>query len=84
MSDSYRMERIERLLNELRYEVEIGMIKGEIEDETMCFAFYVPISKQIPKGVVQCEFRTRPIPFINMPVGSGLVPKLEIIKGGRS
>ena len=56
----FRKERIERLLLELRYEVERGMMEGEIEEE-MEYRFYVPISKAIPEGVVFCEFRTRPI-----------------------
>ncbi len=56
-----RMERIEKLLNELSYEVERGMMEREV-DEHLGFRFYVPISSKIPDGVVFCEFRTRPIP----------------------
>lgn len=59
----FRMERIEKLLNELRYEVEWGMMEYEI-DEQIGFRFYVPVSRAIPNGVVFCEFRTRPIPAI--------------------
>lgn len=58
---NYRMERIERLLKELEYETTRGMMEGEI-DESLGFRFIVPVSKQIDKGVVQCEFRTRPVP----------------------
>lgn len=63
MSDptNFRRERIEKLLHELRYEIERGMLERDI-DETLSFRFYVPISSAIPDGVVQCEFRTRPIP----------------------
>ena len=56
---NYRMERIERLLRELEYEVTRGMLEREI-DETIGFRFTVPISNSIPDGVVSCEFRTRP------------------------
>lgn len=60
MSESnYRMERIERLLRELEYEVVRGMMDREI-DETIVFQFIVPVSQSIPNGTVMCEFRTRP------------------------
>ena len=65
MSDQYRRERIERLLHELRYEIERGMLEHEI-DETITFRFYVPISSAIPDGVVFCQFQTRPIPRYQM------------------
>ena len=63
MSDptSFRQERINKLLHELRYEVERGMLEKDI-DETIGFRFYVPLSHAIPNGVVLCEFHTRPIP----------------------
>lgn len=60
MSD-FRMERIEKLLNELRYEVSRGIMEREIE-ETISFSFIVPVSGAIPDGVVQCSFETRPVP----------------------
>lgn len=56
---NYRQERIERLLTELRYEVERGMLEREIGEE-MTYRFFVPISSKIPDGVVFCEFRTKP------------------------
>lgn len=59
MSDNYRMERIERLLYELRHEVTRGMMEGDI-DETLSFVFLVPVSKSIPEGMVRCAFETRP------------------------
>jgi hypothetical protein len=63
MSDpsNFRKERIEKLLYELRYEIERGMMEKDIGEE-MGFRFYVPISSKIPDGVVFCEFRTRPVP----------------------
>ena len=81
MSDNYRKERIERLLRELQYEIEIGMMQGEIE-ESLGLRFYVPTSKSIPDGVVFCEFRTRPIHRHSI-IGCelGTEPKLRIVKG---
>lgn len=75
----FRRERIEKLLHELRYEVERGMMQGEI-DETMGFQFIVPISKAIPDGVVFCEFRTKPMHRI-VALGRGYEePRLKVIK----
>ena len=56
---SYRLERIERLLKELEYEVVRGIMDNEI-DETIMFRFIVPVSRAIDKGIVVCEFKTRP------------------------
>ena len=74
-----RKERIERLLNELRYEVERGMLEREIEEE-MGFRFYVPLSNKIPDGVVFCEFRTRPLPRYAMDPRDHLQPRLRVVK----
>jgi len=76
---SFRMKRIERLLHELRYEVERGMMEREI-DETITFGFYVPFSQAIPNGVVKCEFRTRPVPHY-MAVAVACEPRLRLIEG---
>lgn len=81
MSDSYRKDRIERLLHELQYEVTRGTLEKEI-DETMTFRFVIGVSAAIPDGVVLCEFRTRPrhkydvIGFID----EGELPRLKIVK----
>jgi hypothetical protein len=75
---SIRMERIERLLHELEYEVVRGIMEGEI-DEQLTFRFYVPLSKKIPDGVVACEFRTRPVPRYHMSPDD-LSPRLKIVK----
>ncbi len=80
MSDEYRQERIERLFRELRYEIEVGMLQGDIEEE-IGFMFYVPTSKAIPDGVVHCEFRSRPIhrhSILGHEIGAE--PKLKVIK----
>jgi hypothetical protein len=77
---NFRQERIEKLLHELRYEVERGMMERDI-DETMGFRFYVPISNAIPSGVVFCEFRTRPVPRMMMHPDD-LQPRLRIVKNG--
>ena len=73
-----RMERVKRLLEELRYEVERGMMEGDV-DETLGYRFYVPISKKIPDGVVFCEFRTRPVPR-GMMHPDDLQPRLKLVK----
>lgn len=76
---SWRMERIEKLLHELKYEITRGMIEGEI-DETLNFRFFVPISKVIFDGVVYCNFETRPSHRYFMGV-EDLEPRLKIVKG---
>jgi len=77
----FRKDRIERLLYELRYEIERGMLERDI-DETLMFKFYVPLSQRIPGGVVKCEFRTRPVPRFEV-IGNDLEPKLRVIKGDK-
>lgn len=74
-----RQERIERLLDELRYEVERGMMCHEIEEE-ISFRFYVPISRKIPDGAVFCEFRTRPM-HRHMMHPDDLAPRLKVVRG---
>jgi len=74
---NFRKERIEKLLYELRYEVERGTMSHEI-DETLTFNFYVPISSSIPDGVVRCSFSTRPIHRHMM--GLDYEPKLKLVK----
>lgn len=80
MSDptGFRRERIERLLRELQYEIERGMMERDI-DETMSFRFYVPISNDIPNGVVSCAFSTRPVPR-HMMDPDYLQPRLRLVK----
>lgn len=73
-----RRERVERLLEELRYEITRGMMDGDL-DETMGFRFYVPISKAIPDGVVFCELRTRPLPR-HMMEFQHMEPRLKLVK----
>ncbi len=77
---NFRKERIEKLLYELRYEVERGMLEGDI-DETLQFRFHVPISRAIPDGVVFCRFETRPIPRHYMSPDD-MQPRLRLVKGG--
>jgi hypothetical protein len=73
-------ERIERLLHELRYEIERGLIEREIAEE-MTFRFIFPISHKIPDGVVFCEFRTRPTPRYNIMGDLELnQPRLRVVK----
>ena len=79
-----RWERITRLLRELEHEVVRGMMEREI-DESIGFEFVVPISSQIPGGVVSCQFRTRPMPAhayrMDRPAGP---PRLRVIEGDRN
>lgn len=85
-STSFRRERIEKLLRELRYEIKRGMMENEI-DEHLSFRFYVPVSRQIHKGVVACRFETRPVPAHMVDSRDGLQPRLRIVgqaqSGGR-
>jgi hypothetical protein len=80
MSDktSFRMERIEKLLHELRYEIERGMMEHEIAEE-INFRCYVPVSRVIPKGVVACRFETRPVPAHMIDPRDGLQPRLRVV-----
>lgn len=77
MAEKYRQERIERLLHELRYEITRGMMEREIE-EHLGYRFVVPISKHFARGVVECEFRTRPVP--HMAFIADPEPRLKIVK----
>jgi hypothetical protein len=80
MSDptNFRRERIEKLLHELRYEIERGMMNREI-DETLEYHFYVPISNSIPEGVVHCAFMTRPVHRSDMRYDPQ-EPRLKLVK----
>ena len=77
-TSNIRKERIERLLKELEYEVKRDMLEGEIEEE-MGFIFYVPISKKIHDGVVECRFETRPQQRWHMSY-EHLQPRLRVVK----
>lgn len=80
MSDTtnFRMERIEKLLAELRYEIERGMLNHDIGEE-LTYRFHVPISSKIPDGMVFCEFRTRPITRM-MVSPDDYEPRLRVVK----
>jgi len=74
-----RSERIEKMLHELRYEIEVGMMQGDI-DETLSFNWIVPVSKSMPEGVVMCRFITRPM-HRQTAFGIGLEePRLRVVK----
>jgi hypothetical protein len=77
-NENPRWGRIKRMLKELRYEVERGMMEHEL-DEELGYRFYVPISNKIPDGVVFCEFRTRPVPRHFMHPDD-LQPRLKLVK----
>lgn len=71
------MERIERLLYELQYEVTRGMIEREI-DEYLSFKFTVPTSRKFTNGSTLCEFKTTPVPHERYV--PHLEPKLRVVK----
>lgn len=78
----YRKERIERLLYELQHEVTRGIMEQEI-DEHITHRFVVPVSPQTypTKGVVFCEFHTRPLEHYGMaPLPDPAGPRLKVVK----
>lgn len=75
----YRKKRIERLLEELRYEVTRGMMENEIEEE-IGFQFVVPLSRRYRRGVVFCEFVTQPLEHFGMaPTPPDHGPHLKLV-----
>jgi hypothetical protein len=76
---SYRKERVERLLEELQYEISRGVLEREI-DEEIGFRFIVPKSSKVLDGVVFCEFRTRPMHRYEVP---GLGMRWQVVAGGK-
>lgn len=78
-NSNYRMERINRLLNELRYELEHGFMDREI-DETIVYRFMYPLSQSLPGGVIFCKFETRPMPSGIAAILGEDKPKLELVK----
>lgn len=80
-TSNIRMERIEKLLRELEYEVTRGMMEREIEEE-IAFRFLVANSARVLGGVVFCEFRTRPVTHFEAAFGGGrLESRLKLVKG---
>ena len=74
-----RKERIEKMFAELRYEIEIAMMQGEIEEQ-LRFEFIVPTSKALRGGVVVCRFESIPM-HRQIAFGIGLEePRLRVIK----
>lgn len=76
---NFRMERIEKLLYELRYECERGMLEREIGEE-ITYEWIIPMSSKIPGGVVLCRFRTKPEPGYMLGSLAGDEPRLRIVK----
>lgn len=75
---NWRQVRVERLLEELREEITLGMMAGEL-DEFLGFAFIVPVSKSLKNGVVRCEFRTRPQLAVTTNPDE-MQPRLQVVK----
>jgi hypothetical protein len=80
MSDNFRMERINKLLVELQYEVQRGFMEKEI-NERLGYTFIVPVSREITNGVVHCRFETRPVHRDSI-AGQNftLTPRLSVVK----
>lgn len=76
---NYRVERIDRLLNELKYEITRGMMENEV-NEHLGIRFVVPVSRNIPNGIVLCEFRTRPVPAYQASLDDCSGAQLTIVK----
>jgi hypothetical protein len=74
----YRKERIERLIHELQYEIERGILNHEIEEE-LHWSHIIPISRAISDGVVLIEFRMRPATR-QMAFMRGEPPRLKLVK----
>lgn len=64
---------------ELRYEIEVGMLQGDIE-ESIAFEWVVPVSKALPEGVVMCSFRSRPMHRQNVFGMGHEQPRLRVVK----
>lgn len=69
-----RKERIDVLLEELKYELVRGVMEGEIEEE-MHWRYVLPVSKSIPQGVVTMAFIMRPAPGYAVPTSWGFEPQ---------
>jgi hypothetical protein len=80
--DAYRQERIERLLHELRHEIERGVINREIP-EHMAFRFMVPVSVRGPSYVVACKFELRSVERKMMDFNEEDSGRLRVIEGGK-
>lgn len=75
---NFRRERIEKLLYELKYEIERGILQEEI-DETILFQFLIPISRSIPDGIIHCQFSSRPMPPYGL-TREDFQPRLKLVK----
>lgn len=81
MSDpGYRKDRIERLLQEVRYEVERGVLGREIP-ETLGFEFVIPVSKEGDDWCVQFVVRMKPMPRWQI---ASDTRKLKLISGDQT
>lgn len=54
-----RVDRIDRLLRELRYEIERGIMDNEISEQ-MSYDFVIPMSRTMSNGCVVFQFRLFP------------------------
>lgn len=73
-----RLCRIERMLDELRYEIERGIMENEIPEE-LGFQFIMPMSRKIPDGVVFFDMRMGPKPRYYMMGQPYDKPRLKLV-----
>lgn len=63
MSESnIRMERVQRLIHELEYEIMRGIMENEIDESIAYQKIACGVSRSIPDGSVVLEIRSRPVP----------------------
>jgi hypothetical protein len=79
-----RLRRIERLLRELRYECERGVMEREIPEESVQFGSIVPISNFLGRNhCVRGTFRLEPIHIGNAWARPDNNPMFKVIDGGK-
>ena len=71
-----RMERIERLLSELEYEITRGIMEREIEPHFGA-RFHIPGG---PTGTVLVEYRARPMPEGSYMIDDPRGPRLRVVE----
>lgn len=81
MSDEWRKQRIERLFEELQYEITRGVMQHDIT-ERMKFSFVIPISQEGEDWAVCFVADLRPMPRWSAPLEPDM-GKLKVIEGGK-
>lgn len=68
-------ERVEKLLHELRLEIQLGTINGQL-DPKLSYRFYVA-STEGPDKILFCEFATRLVERYSVPPEDKKFPRLR-------